>query len=247
MLAKNQAGYFKIESFGAVDGPGTRMVLFLQGCPLRCLYCHNPESWSFNFEHVITVDEVIEKYKKGINFYQKNGGITVSGGEPTFYLDFLIELASRCQKENIHFCIDSSLAFYNKNNYEKFNTLIDLTNLWLIDIKHIDPLKHKQLSGAKGQNELNFIATLELKQKPYWIRQVLVPGYTDDEKDLFALGKYLKNLKYMQRFELLPYHNMALFKYENLKIDYALKDVEPPTQVMINHSMEIIKKGMNSN
>ncbi|MGL4951945.1 MAG: pyruvate formate-lyase-activating protein [Mycoplasma sp.] len=241
-----KAKQFKIETFGAVDGPGLRLVIFFQGCPLRCLYCHNPESWNFDSDQSseISVDDIITLYKKNESYYKK-GGITVSGGEPTLHIDFLVELSKACIANKIHLAIDTSGFFFNENN-EKFLELIKNADLWLIDIKHINHEKYKVITGNENQSEINLIKFLEKAGKHYWVRQVLLPGFTDDEADLFELGKFISHLKYMDKFEILPYHNMAKFKYENLGMEYRLKDLEPPTMDHIKKCMSYIQSGVNS-
>ncbi|MGL4950549.1 MAG: radical SAM protein, partial [Mycoplasma sp.] len=217
---------------------------FLQGCPLRCIYCHNPESWNADAEEasIISVAEIIKLYEKNRSYYKK-GGITISGGEPTMQLEFLLSLAEECKKQNIHLTIDTAAFYYNEKNKAIFEKLVDMIDLWLIDIKHINPNKYESITGNKNQHELDLIKCLESKGKLYWVRQVLVPGYTDDKDDLRALGAYISKLKYMDKFEILPYHNMAEFKYTNLNIPFRLKDVEPPTVDHVREAMIVIKEG----
>ncbi|MGL4948179.1 MAG: pyruvate formate-lyase-activating protein [Mycoplasma sp.] len=240
------AKQFKIETFGAVDGPGVRLVIFLQGCPLRCVYCHNPESWNLDSDeaNIISTDDVIALYNKNKGYYTK-GGITISGGEPTLHLDFLVELSHKCKEQQIHLTIDTSGFFFNEDN-PKFIELINNVDLWLIDIKHINNNKYKNITGTDNQNEIKFIKFLEKVKKNYWVRQVLLPNYTDDKEDLISLGKLISTLKFMTKFEILPFHNMAQFKYENLKIDYKLKDVEAPSIDHIRQCMSYIKEGFSS-
>lgn len=246
MITESKLRIFKVETFGAVDGPGVRLVIFSQGCPLRCKYCHNPESWSVNSDGCWKVSalEIINLYEKNASFY-RNGGITISGGEPTFHLDFLIELAKETKKRGIHLAIDTSGFFFNESNYDKFQELIKYVDLWLIDIKHIKADKYELVTGAKGQHELKFIKYLESSKKKYWVRQVLVPGLTDDKDDLTELGLFISKLKYMDRFELLPYHDMAKSKYENLNIEYFLENTKIPTKEGIKEAMSIIKGATN--
>lgn len=239
-----KAKYFKHESFGAVDGPGVRLIIFLQGCPLRCKYCHNPESWDLNgSDKFISVSEILQLYNKNAGYY-KNGGITISGGEPTLHLDFLIALATETSKLGIHLTIDTAAFFFNETNRTKFAKLVSLVDLWLVDIKHINSEKYILVTGSKQQNEIEFIKYLEQEKKSYWIRQVLVVGLTDDVKDLLMLGEFLKPLKYMKKFELLPYHALAKPKYIELKIDYALEDSVAPSSEQIAKAIEIINLGI---
>ncbi len=243
----NKVPYFKTETFGAVDGPGTRLIIFLQGCPLRCVYCHNPESWDFDgSKSMISVDEIIKLYRKNENFYKNGGGITISGGEPCVHMDFLIALGKRCNKENIHLTIDTSGYFYKPAFFNKMKELIKYVDLFLVDIKHINNSKYHLVTNIPNdkQSEIEFVRYLEENKKHYWIRQVLLPGYTDDKDDLISLGKFIKDLKYMDKFELLPYHTMALPKYQNLKIKYKIKDIKAPTSEEIQTAMANIKLGM---
>lgn len=245
-MNKNKVKYFKIETFGAVDGPGVRLILFTQGCPLRCKYCHNPESWSFDEEvQTITVDEFINIYNKNKSFYV-NGGITVSGGEPTAHLDFLLSLGEQTKKNNIHLTIDTSGYFFNEHNLEKYNQLINFVDLWLVDIKHINHKKYPLVTGSELQHEIKFINYLETNNKPYWVRQVLVPDLTDNPDDLKELGLFLSTLNNMNRFELLPYHDMAKHKYESLNINYALVNTKIPSKEDIAKAMKLIKSGFSN-
>ncbi len=236
--------YFNVETFGAVDGPGVRLVLFTQGCPLRCKYCHNPESWEFKKEELISADEVIELFSKNQPYY-KNGGITISGGEPTAHLDFLIDLATKTKAKGIHLTIDTAAYYFCEPYLEKFEQLIQLVDLWLIDIKHINNVKYQLVTGSKRQHELKLIKHLEQEHKNYWVRQVLVPGLTDDLKDITELAHFIKDLKYMVKFEVLPYHTLALPKYENLGLKYPLKGVEAATNEQVEKAMVVIRAIVN--
>ncbi|MDR0985462.1 MAG: pyruvate formate lyase-activating protein [Mycoplasmataceae bacterium] len=217
---------FKIETFGAVDGPSIRLVFFLQGCPLRCLYCHNPESWKFKKEKLISVEEVINLYQKNKSFY-KNGGITLSGGEPLIHQEFCLELAKQCYLNKISLALDTSGVTFNERFFKK---LIKYKPLFLIDIKHINKNKHQMICGVKEQRELSLIKFLEKNHLYYWVRQVIIPTLTDNKDDLFLLKKFIKKLKYLKRFELLPYHKLGVKKYQQLKIKYLLKNIKEPTK-----------------
>ncbi len=215
------------ESFGTVDGPGIRFVVFLQGCPLRCLYCHNPDTWDKGKGTEITAEEILEEYNKNRDFY-KRGGITVTGGEPLLQLDFVIELFRKAKEQGIHTCLDTSGAVFNKksdNLLAKFDELMKHTDLVMLDIKHIDPEKHKALTGAPNQNILDFASYLEEKNIPLWVRHVVVAGHTDSKEDLKRLGRYLAHLKNLKALDVLPYHTMGVNKYEELGISYPLKGV----------------------
>lgn len=238
-----KAPYFKLESFGAVDGPGIRLVVFLQGCPYRCLYCHNPESWKINgSKEFITPSQVIEKYLNNESFYKDNGGITLSGGEPLIHLDFCLEVCKLATSKNINVALDTSGASFSEATLARYKEFLNLNVVWLVDIKHINASKHKTLCGVSEQHELKLLKFLDDNKQRYWVRQVLVPGYTDDPKDIESLAKFLGSLKHMERFELLPYHTLGVSKYEALNMKYRLKGVKEPTNQDIHKVMEIINK-----
>ncbi len=221
-----------LESFGTVDGPGTRFVVFVQGCPMRCAYCHNPDTWPMTGGTVMEVSDILDQYERNKSFYTK-GGITVTGGEPLMQPDFLIELFTECKKKGIHTCIDSSgIAFKpdNKVFLEKMDRLMPLTDLVMLDIKHIDPEKHKELTTQPNDGILAFAQYLSDKHVDTWIRHVVVPGITDDPKYLYQLGYFIGGLSSLKALDVLPYHTMGKVKYERLGIDYKLKDVPAMTQ-----------------
>ncbi|MBQ7836640.1 MAG: pyruvate formate lyase-activating protein [Clostridia bacterium] len=216
------------ESFGTVDGPGIRYVLFMQGCPMRCLYCHNPDTWEVGGGTEITVDEIISEYKKNESFY-KNGGITVTGGEPLLQVDFLIELFKTAKKKGIHTCIDSSGITFNPKNEDyiaKLDVLMQYVDLVMLDIKHIDPEKHIKLTAKDNANILGFAKYLDERNIPVWIRHVVVPGYTDDAVYHKKLGEFLATLHNVKALDVLPYHTMGAKKYDELGIKYPLAGVE---------------------
>lgn len=215
------------ESFGTVDGPGIRFVVFLQGCPLRCLYCHNPDTWERDKGTEKTADELLEEYNKNRDFY-KRGGITVTGGEPLLQIDFVTELFRKAKQQGIHTCLDTSGAVFNKNSDEliqKFNELIKYTDLVMLDIKHIDPEKHKTITGASNKSVLDFAEYLSDNNVPLWVRHVVIRDYTDDKEDLKRLGRYLAHLSNLKALDVLPYHTMGVSKYEELGISYPLNGV----------------------
>lgn len=220
-----------LESFGTVDGPGIRLVVFLQGCPLRCLYCHNPDTWEKGKAEKKSVDDILREYDKNRNFY-KRGGITVTGGEPLLQLDFVTELFRRAKEQDIHTCLDTSGITFNKDNEiikEGFDELLKYTDLVMLDLKHIDPEKHKALTGSDNRNVLSFAEYLSEKGIPLWIRHVVVKGYTDDKEDLKRLGRYLAHLRNLKALDVLPYHTMGKNKYKELGISYPLEGVEALT------------------
>ena len=237
-----------LESFGTVDGPGTRYVIFVQGCPMRCAYCHNPDTWAMNAGELMEPAYLIEQYKRNESFY-KNGGITVTGGEPLMQVDFLIDLFTLAKEENIHTCIDTSGIAYNPNNEEwikKLDHLMTLTDLVMLDIKHINPEKHMELTAQPNKNILKFAEYLNEKQVPMWIRHVVVPGITDDPVYLEELGYFIGAFKNLKALDILPYHDMGTVKYENLGMEYKLKDVKPMEKSRVpelkKHVIDGIKK-----
>lgn len=230
------------ESLGTVDGPGIRFVIFMQGCPLRCLYCHNPDTWIPNAGTEYTPQEVCNKALK-YKSYIKNGGVTVTGGEPTMQLDFLIELYKLLKKNGIHTCCDTSGYMFNEKTKEKFDQLIQYCDLFLLDLKEIDPQKHIKITKVKIDNILNFARYLSENKKPVWIRHVLLPGYTDNLEDLVNLRKFIETLNNVEKVEILPYHTMGLIKYKNLGIDYPLVGVQPPSKESVQLAKKIVVGG----
>ncbi len=216
------------ESFGTVDGPGIRYVIFMQGCPMRCQYCHNPDTWEIGGGTEITVEEILNEYAKNSSFY-KNGGITVTGGEPLLQVDFLVELFSAAKKKGIHTCLDTSGITYSETNTEyvkKLDDLMKYTDLVMLDIKHIDPEMHKIVTGKDNKNILAFAKYLEKNNIPLWVRHVVVPTLTDDPVYHKQLGEFLGTLSNLKALDVLPYHTMGVNKYKELGIEYPLKDVE---------------------
>ena len=213
-----------IETFGSVDGPGIRYVVFMQGCPMRCLYCHNPDTWAIGKGREVTVDELIAEYEKNKMFY-RNGGITVTGGEPLLQVDFLIELFALAKSKGIHTCLDTSGITFNPEStvYRgKLDTLMGFVDLVMLDIKHIEPQKHRALTSRDNASVLAFARYLAEKSVPVWIRHVIVKGYTDDPEALRALGRFIGGLHNVKALDVLPYHSLGEKKYEALGIDYPL-------------------------
>lgn len=228
-----------IETCGTVDGPGIRFVIFMQGCPLRCQYCHNPDTWQTDTNKLMTVDEIMQKYD-GVKEFVQSGGITVTGGEPLLQIDFVTELFKVAKAHGIHTALDTSGITFNPENTENINKLLKYTDLVLLDIKHINDEEHKKLTGASNKNILAFAQYLSEKQIPVWIRHVVVKDITLNEKYLKELGKFLATLNNIKALDILPYHNMAIPKYESLGINYPLKNTPPTTKEEAINARNII-------
>ncbi|MEG6613823.1 pyruvate formate-lyase-activating protein [Pseudoclostridium thermosuccinogenes] len=226
------------ESFGTVDGPGIRFVVFMQGCPLRCIYCHNRDTWDVSGGREYTVDEVMEQVKKYLTYMRSSGGgITVTGGEPTLQAGFVAELFKRCREMDIHTALDTS----GFAAVEKVKELLEYTDLILLDIKHAVDEKHKEITGVSNELIKKFALYASEKGIPIWIRHVLVPGYTDSEEDLRLAGEFIKQLKTVEKVEVLPYHNMGEYKWQKLGQEYKLKGVRSPTAEEINRAVRILE------
>lgn len=234
-----------IESCGTVDGPGIRLVVFLQGCPMRCLYCHNPDTWKPNTGNMMSVEEILEEYDKKRHFY-KSGGITCTGGEPLLQIDFLIELFSKCKELGIHTTLDTSGITFNENPeyLKKLDTLLEVTSLIMLDIKHIDPVEHVKLTKQENTNILKFAKYVDNKNVDIWIRHVVVPGITLNDEYLYRLGQFIAELKNLKALDVLPYHTMGVVKYENLGMEYPLKDLESLDKEAAVEARKVILKGM---
>lgn len=243
-----QGRIHSLESFGTVDGPGVRYVVFVQGCPMRCAYCHNPDTWDMNIGTLYDSEYIIEQYERNKGFYN-GGGITVTGGEPLMQIDFLIDLFTKCKEKGIHTCIDTSGIAFNPDNaalMEKFDKLMPLTNLVMLDIKHIDPEKHMWLCKQPNKNILAFAEYLSEKGVDTWIRHVVVPGITDDDEYLYKLGYFIGGLKTLKALDVLPYHTMGKVKYEKLGIDYRLADTEPMDKTKVIEKKKVIIDGIKA-
>ena len=236
----------KIHSFfagGTVDGPGIRFVIFVKGCPLRCLYCHNPDTWTFDNAKIYSSDEIVNNALRYKGYFSNGGGITVTGGEPLMQIDFIIELFKKFKEYNIHTALDTSGIIFDKNNKEllkKFDELIKYTDLVLLDIKHIDPNEHIKLTGKSNKNVLDFATYLSDNNKDMWIRHVLVPNITLNDEYLIKTKEFIDTLHTVKKIEVLPYHTMGIVKYENLGIDYKLKDTNPPTKDEVKHAKYLL-------
>ncbi len=225
-----------IETFGTHEGPGIRMVIFLQGCLLRCLYCHNPDTWDTEGGMEYNNDSLVEKAKHMLPYFKNKGGVTVSGGEPLLQRKNLIGLFKELKKLNIHTAIDTNGFILDQDT----KSLLEFTDLVLLDVKHIDPRVHLKLTSAALAPVLAFADYCLKINKPVWLRYVLVPGYTDQEEALHKWGKHFSRFSNIERVEILPYHTFGVHKYENLNIAYKLKGVPPPTQKQIISAQNIL-------
>ncbi len=241
-----QGRIHSLESFGTVDGPGTRFVVFVQGCPMRCAYCHNPDTWEMNAGQLMEPSYIIEQYERNKPFY-KNGGITVTGGEPLMQLDFMIDLFTLAKERNIHTCIDTSGIAFNPDNAElvaKMDRLMELTDLVMLDIKHIDLEKHQELTAQPNTNILKFAAYLDEKKVDMWIRHVIVPGLTDEDDYLEQLGYFIGQFSNLKALDALPYHTMGENKYEKLGMTYKLAGVPAMDKDVLIEKKQVILNGI---
>lgn len=232
-----------IESFGAVDGPGLRFIVFLQGCHMRCRYCHNPETWKCAGGTLRTPEDVLQQALRYKTYWKNGGGITVSGGEALLQMDFLLEFFRLAKEKGVNTAIDTAGNPYDDKDpvfMEKFARLCELTDLFILDMKEMDPEKHKALTGFYNDNILAMARYLSDHGKAMWIRHVLVPGLTDDEKGLQDLKAFLDTLQTVTRVEILPYHTLGVAEWENLGIPYTLKDVPTPTDEEVARAEKIL-------
>ncbi|MBS4534592.1 pyruvate formate lyase-activating protein [Clostridium sp. D2Q-14] len=228
-----------IETCGTVDGPGIRFVIFTQGCPLRCQYCHNPDTWKTNEGNRITVDELIAKIKKYKSYMKFSaGGVTLTGGEPLLQPEFAKELFKKCKEENIHTTIDTS-GFIS---LEKITDVLEYTDLVLLDIKSFNPTLYKDLTGVSNNPTIKLAKYLSDINKLTWIRHVIVPNLTDKEEDLIALAEFLSSLNNIEKVELLPFHKMGEYKWEELGYKYKLKNTSTPSEETMEMAVKIFKE-----
>ncbi len=226
-----------IETMGLVDGPGIRFVVFLQGCPLRCCYCHNPETWNnkdYNVE--LTPIELVEKIKRYENYFGQTGGVTFSGGEPLVQKEFLLECLKLCKKNNIHTAIDTA---GQATSYEE---ILDYADLIILDIKSPRKKQYEQLTNGSFENFLKFLYSCQKKEKKMWLRTVIVPNINDTEEFVLELKNFIKPLKNILKVELLPYQTLAKEKYKKLNIKYPLEDVLPMDTKRCEHLEKILKE-----
>ena len=237
-----------IETFGTVDGPGVRFVVFFQGSPLRCLYCHNPDTWSSAAGHSVTAMEIIARLTRNQAFY-RSGGLTASGGEPMLQLPFLTELFTLAKQRGIHTCLDTSGILFDDRPEQLGQTdrLLAVTDLVMLDIKHTGEEAHRKLTGSGNRNILAFARYLDTQKIPVWIRHVVVPGITYDKPSLTALGTFLGTLSNVEKLEVLPYHTLGKAKYDNLNLKYALQDTPQLTDREAADAEQIILKAWKEN
>lgn len=243
MDKKNVGFIHSIESFGSVDGPGIRYIYFLHGCPLRCKFCHNPDTWAnAKATMELTPQEALDKALRYKSYWGEDGGITVSGGEPLLQIDFLIELFKLAKEEGVNTCIDTSGANFTRSEpfFSKFNELMKYTDLLLVDIKHINSAEHKELTGKPNENILDMAKYLSDINKPVWIRHVLVPGISDKDEYLIELNNFIETLGNVKKVEVLPYHTLGIFKWEELNLEYPLEGVNPPSQDRVDNANKLL-------
>ena len=231
-----------LESFGSVDGPGVRYVIFLSGCAMRCQFCHNPDTWNMKDGKEYTADQLLKIALRYKSYWGEKGGITVSGGEPLLQMEFLTELFKKAKEAGIHTTLDTSGNPYTAKEpwHAQWLELMKYTDLVLLDIKQIDEQEHRKLTGQTGENILAMARELSDMEKPVWIRHVLVPGLTDQEDDLKAMHGMLDELKTVKKVEILPYHSLGLFKWQNLGIPYTLEGVPAPTKEEVERAEKIL-------
>lgn len=231
-----------LESFGSVDGPGVRYVIFLAGCAMRCQFCHNPDTWNMQAGKTYTADELLRNAVKYRPYWGGKGGITVSGGEPLLQIDFLTELFCKAKEQRIHTALDTSGNPFTREEpfFEKMQELMKYTDLVMLDIKHIDDEKHKALTGWTNENILDMAEYLDEIHKPVWIRHVLVPERNDEDTAFEKLHQFIGGLRNVEKVEVLPYHTLGEYKWKELGYDYPLEGIKPPTKERINHAKQVL-------
>ena len=235
------------ESFGTVDGPGIRFVIFFQGCPMRCKYCHNPDTWEVGGGREVSAEDAVKEALKYKSYFGQKGGVTATGGEPMLQLSFLTELFSRLKAKGVHTCLDTSAAPFPAEEHadrSAFDELLNVTDLVLLDIKHIDEEAHRALTGRSGAHARAFANYLSERGKPMWIRHVLVPGITDDDGALLRLKAFIDGLKTVEKVEVLPYHTLGIAKYRALGMEYPLEVVRPPEKERVQNARAILCGGV---
>ena len=236
--ASKELRIHSIESFGTHDGPGIRMVVFVQGCQFRCLYCANPDTMDVKGGHFVEIEELVNRAVKQKPYFRKNGGVTVSGGEPLLQRSILKKLFDRLHEENIHTVLDSNGRLID----QQAKDLLDVTDLLMLDVKHFNNAWHKKLTGLSNTNTFKVAEYRESTGKPMWLRYVLVPGWSDQEEHLHELGQHFKDYQNIERIEVLPYHRLGVHKWEALGMEYKLKNVPPPDAQKLENVASIFKK-----
>ncbi len=236
-----------IETFGSVDGPGIRFIVFLKGCNLRCKYCHNVDTWDPHSDDMRTADEILDFAERYRSYWGEEGGITVSGGEPLLQIDFLIDLFKKAKERGINTCIDTAVQPFTKEEpfFSKFEELMKYTDLLLVDIKHINREEHIKLTGLPNDNIKECFEYLDQIGKPIWIRHVLVPGITDNDEYLRETRKFIEKFSNIKRIDVLPYHSMGQMKFKELGIPYQLEGVESPTTERVENARAILNGKKN--
>jgi len=236
-----------IESFGSVDGPGIRFIIFLSGCKMRCRYCHNPDTWTMKSDDMRSADELLQQALRFRAYWGKEGGITVSGGEALLQIDFMLELFEKAKALGINTCLDTAAQPFTREEpfFSKFTKLMSLTDLVLLDLKHIDNQEHKKLTGWENINVLDCARYLSQIQTPVWIRHVLVPNITDNDTYLHDLRDFIKTLHNIKRIEVLPYHSMGAYKWQKLGLNYTLDHVDSPTRERVENAEKILLSALN--
>ena len=245
-MAEALKGYVhSLESFGSVDGPGVRYIIFLTGCAMRCQFCHNPDTWDMKKGTLYTTDELLEKAMKYRSYWKNDGGITVSGGEPLLQIDFLTELFRKAKANGIHTTLDTSGNPFTREEpfFSKFNELMKYTDLVMLDIKHIDDEQHKILTGCTNKNILDLARYLSDIKKPVWIRHVLVPERSDYDEYLIKLDEFIQTLDNVQKVEVLPYHTLGAYKWDELGYEYKLKGIDPPSVERVENANKLLHTG----
>ena len=245
-MAEALKGVHSLESFGSVDGPGVRYIIFLTGCAMRCQFCHNPDTWDMKTGTLYTTDELLEKAMKYRSYWKNDGGITVSGGEPLLQIDFLTELFRKAKANGIHTTLDTSGNPFTREEpfFSKFNELMKYTDLVMLDIKHIDDEQHKILTGCTNKNILDLARYLSDIKKPVWIRHVLVPERSDYDEYLIKLDEFIQSLDNVQKVEVLPYHTLGAYKWDELGYEYKLKGIDPPSVERVENANKLLHTGV---
>ena len=226
------------ESMGTYDGPGLRLVVFLQGCPFRCLYCANPDTIAFDGGTPTEPEHIINMAVNQKPFFGRRGGVTFSGGEPTAQAKDLIPVVKGLKEQGIHICIDTNGGIWNPAVEE----LLKEIDLVLLDVKQINPERHLNLTERSNEQTLKTAQWLEANERPFWLRYVLVPGISDFEEDIRAFGEFFKDFKMLQRVEILPYHTLGIHKYETMGQEYKLKDTKTNTPEQLDRALALFKE-----